>query len=71
MAISAIDKQLWETFKGALTGQFTFTSVSSGPAGARAYNVQGGGNSFSMSLRSHNVHVVGVDIAGYSKRSRG
>lgn len=70
MALKAVDKKLWDNLKGALRGRFTFRSVDSGPDDTVVFGVEDDAkNSFALSLRPQKVHVVGIDIVGYSKRS--
>lgn len=65
-----VDKTLWDNFKGAIQGPFSFISVGDGPKDTKRFVVAGQNNkTYNLSLRPAKVHVVGVDIVGYSRRS--
>src|SRR4051812_40846316 len=69
MALKPVDEKLWENLKGALKGKFTFRSVKPGPHDTIIFGVRDGADEYNLSLRPKKVHVVGVDVVGYSKRS--
>src|SRR5262249_40248209 len=63
------DKDLWTNFICALGKKGRITGVTQGEAGIRSFDFSDENGNWNMSVRPRIAYILGIDVAGYSRRS--